>query len=231
MTITLTQTTLSLFINKAYENYSFVSAFIYGPQGVGKTTYALKTLYYVYGSWEEALNNTYFYIDNLLPRLKETFERGERIKAVLLDDAGVWLVKYYWRRDFSVWFSKFFNLIRTIVSGVIFTSVEVTDIVKFVRDKVMYRVNVMRISRDTSKAIGYRVKTNPMLEQYVERVFEDIFGLSLPEDVREKYEAKRREAIATLFKELESSTPKELSSEERKSLEEELDRLVKSFKV
>jgi len=220
MTVVLRKPTLSLFIDKAYENYGFVSAFIYGSQGSGKTTYALKTLYYVYGSWEEALNNTYFYIDDLLPRLYDTFNRGERIKAILLDDAGVWLMKYHWRKDFSVWFSKLFNLLRTIVSGVIFTSVEATDIVKFVRDKMMYRVYVIKISNTHSIAIGYKVNITPLLEQYVERIFEDTYSLKLPNDVREKYEAKRREAISTLFQELKGI---EIDREE---LLEELDRKI-----
>lgn len=231
MTKLIFQPTLSLFINNAYKEHSFVSAFIYGAQGVGKTTYGLKTLYYVYGSWKEALDNTYFYIDDLLPRLREAFDRGERIKAILLDDAGVWLVKYYWRRDFSIWFSKFFNLMRTIISGIIFTSVEVTDIIKFVRDKVMYRVHVMRTGENSSEAIGYRVRTSPLLEQYVERIFEDKFTLSLPDNVRREYEAKRRQAITTLFQELERSSSKQLPIEERESLEREFEELVKSFQA
>ena len=34
----LSEPTLSYLIKKAYNDYSFVSAFVYGHQGVGKTT-------------------------------------------------------------------------------------------------------------------------------------------------------------------------------------------------
>lgn len=207
---------LSFFINRAYESYGFVSAFIYGPQGVGKTTYALKVLYYVYKDWDKVLENTYFYIDNLIPRLVECFKNNERIKAILLDDAGVWLLKYYWYKYFPIWFSKLFNLMRTICSGIIFTSVEVSDIVKFVRDKVRYRVAIRVVDDDVRKAIGYKVITLPTLERIVKRYFVDYFKLDLPSDVRREYESMRREAIERLLGEVHGK------KRERKTTKEEM---------
>jgi len=203
MVVRIKGLTLSLFINSAYSSYGFCSAFVYGSQGVGKTTYALKVLYGVYGDWDKVLENTYFYIDNLIPRLKDCVKSGKRIKAILLDDAGVWLIKYHWRKDFSVWFSKLFNLIRTICSGIIFTSVEVSDIVKFVRDKVQYRVSIRVIDNLTREAIGYRVITLPTLERIVKRWFIDRFRLDLPGDVRKEYEEMRKEAIERLMSDVE----------------------------
>ena len=195
--------TLSYFIKRAYENYGFVSAFIYGFQGVGKTTYGLKVLHGIYNDWDMVLDNTYFYIDNLLPKLKESYKSGERIKAILLDDAGVWLTKYYWYRHFSVWFSKFFNLIRTVSAGLLFTSVEVTDIVKFVRDKMVYRVAIIPENRLWRKAIGYKVVLLPSLDRIVVRYFADRFTLKLPSDVRKQYEEMRKEALEKLMSEIE----------------------------
>ena len=199
MTIVLNEPTLSFLIKQAYKNYGFVSAFIYGPQGVGKTTYGLKVLYYVYGSWELALKYTFFDLETTKQFLENAFTNNRRIKAILLDDVGTWLIKYSWRSNPSIWFSKLYNMIRTVCSGVIFTSVEVSDIIKFIRDKVIFRVSVSKVSPDTSLAIGYKVNTLPSLDQYVEKVFEDEFGLSLPGYVRTYYELKRRQALSSLF--------------------------------
>jgi len=199
MTIVLNEPALSFLIKQAYRNYGFVSAFIYGPQGVGKTTYGLKVLYYVYGSWDLALKYTLFDLETTKQVLENAFNKSRRIKVILLDDVGTWLIKYSWHKNPAIWFSKLYNMIRTVCSGVIFTSVEVSDIIKFVRDKVVYRVPIKRIDQNTSLAIGYKVNTLPSLEQYVERIFEDEFGLKLPSYVRTYYEMKRREALANLF--------------------------------
>ena len=230
MPIRVSGPTLSLFIKNAIGSYSFVSAFIYGSQGAGKTTYGLKTLYHVYGSWDKALEHTYFFIDDLLPKLRDHFERGERIPAVLLDDAGVWLIKYHWRTDFNVWFSKLFNLMRTVVAGVIFTSVEATDIVKFVRDKVMYRVHVIRKAPKEAEAIGYRVFMTPLLEPMVKRVFADRVRLELPDYVRASYEKKRRDAMKRLFEEL-SPKKGEITKLTKEEAEKELEELFKSLEM
>lgn len=201
-------------INRAYSSYGFVSAFIYGPQGIGKTTYALKVLYGVYGDWGSVLDNTYFYIDGLVSRLRDCLLSGDRIKAVLIDDAGVHLVKYSWRKNFSVWFSKFFNLIRTTCSGVLFTSVEVTDIIKFVRDKIMYRVSIRPLDEDKREAVGYKVIVWPSLQRVVKKAFIDVYTLSLPLNVKRAYEEMRREAIMRLFNEVGMSKKGERDLEE-----------------
>jgi len=193
-------------IFNAYYNYGFVSAFVYGSQGVGKTTYALKVMYNVYGDWDEVLGNTYFYVDDLIPRLHRCADEGKRIRCILLDDAGVWLIKYRWSERFSVWFCQLFNLIRTVCAGVIFTSVEVSDIVRFIRDKVIYRVSI-RVPENPRdeldrEAIGYRVFVTPTLQHWVKKVFIDRFTLRLPDDVRERYNEMRKEAIKRLMGEL-----------------------------
>ncbi len=194
--------TLSFFINSAHKNYSFVSAFIYGPQGVGKTTYALKTLYYVYKDWDCVLKHTFFDYESLINRLEEAFDKGERIKALLIDDAGLVFIKYLWRSSPSIWFSKLYNLIRSLATGVIFTSVEVTDIIKFIRDKVIYRVSMERVGPNESVATGYKVIITPMLESTVKRIFQDHVSLELPNEVREHYERIRRNVIGNLLSEI-----------------------------
>ncbi|PMQ00697.1 MAG: hypothetical protein CBR30_09815 [Dictyoglomus sp. NZ13-RE01] len=193
------KTTLSIFIENAYRNYGFVSAFIYGYQGSGKTTYALKTLYYLYGDWDTALNHLYFDIDKALETMRKAFSNNERIKAIVIDDAGYSLIKYDWRKEHSQWFSRFFNLARTVVSGIIFTSIETSDIIAFVREKIMYPVNVRAIDNLRSEARGYRIYFTPLMEKYAKKVFRDIYIRRLPQEVFEKYEKMRKEAISKLF--------------------------------
>jgi len=190
-------------INYAYGHYGFVSFFIYGKQGTGKTTYCLKVLKEAYGDWDIVLKNTYFYIDTLIPRLKQCVKEGKRIKAILLDDAGVWLIKYQWFKRFPIWFGKLWNLMRTVCSGILFTSVEVCDIIKFVRDKIEYRISIVPLSDVERMAKAYKVRVLPSMDKIIEKAYYDYFTLRLPGDVRKEYEEMRREALERLMKELE----------------------------
>ncbi|PLJ76757.1 MAG: hypothetical protein B7L53_09990 [Thermofilum sp. NZ13] len=195
MVRSLREPTLSFLIRRAYSQYGFVSAFIYGSQGEGKTTYAMWTLRYVYGSWEKATQYVFMDTKPLILTLKKAHEKGERIPAVLIDDAGKSLIKYSWGERGSIAFAILYNLMRSVCSGVLFTSVEATDIIKFVRDKVQYRVQVRRVSPEESVAVGYKVGYSPLLEPYVRRYFVDRYPLRLPDDVRAHLESIRRESV------------------------------------
>jgi len=191
---------ISNLIKQEYERYGFVSFFLYGPQGSGKTTLALLELRDVYGSWREALKHTYFHLEPLVADLRDAFQERRRIPAILIDDAGIALLKYRWQKEAEQWFGKFYNLIRTVAAGIIFTSVESDDIIRFVRRKIRYIVKVERRG-DWAIATGYVRHLSPLGDYYVERAFEIEFQLHLPEKVREKYEALRRQAVAKLFSE------------------------------
>ena len=196
----LNEPVLSYLIKRSYSYYGFTSAFIYGPQGVGKTTYAMKVLYHIYGSWDEALKHTYFTLDELRPVLEQAVEERQRLRAILLDDAGISLQKLEWYSKPSIWFGKLFNLARSVAGGIIFTSVEASDIIKYVRDKVSLRVQIRRLGPNRAKAVGYRLYYLPDLTPHIKRYFRDDFTLELPTFVRSTYEEKRHETLKKLMR-------------------------------
>ena len=193
--------TPSRIIKREYKRYGFASFFMYGHQGSGKTTYALKILKEVYGGWENVLRYTYFHIDQLIDDLEIAFDNYRRIPAVLVDDAGLAILKYYWQKEGEQWFSRFFNLIRSASSSVIFTSVETDDIVKFIRTKIKYVCMLVRHGDDWSEARGYERVLLPNGKRIERLKFIDSFKLRLPDDIRSHYEELRRDAIKRLFAE------------------------------
>jgi len=228
----LNEPTLSFLIKRAYSQYGFVSAFIYGSQGEGKTTYAMHVLRYVYGDWENALRYVFMDTKPLILTLKEAHDRGERIPAVLIDDAGKSLIKYSWGERGSIAFATLYNLMRSVCSGVLFTSVEATDIIKFVRDKVQFRVHVRRVSPEESVAVGYKVSYSPLLEPYVRRYFVDRYSLRLPESVRERLEAIRRESVEeTLQSVLGSLERQKRKRESLVDIDEDVDEALNSLRL
>ena len=191
--------TPSKIIKREYKRYGFASFFVYGPQGSGKTTYSLKILKEVYGSYKDALRYLHFHLEPLIANLHAAFQAGTRYPSVIIDDAGIALLKYRWQRDAEQWFAKFYNLIRSVAGSIIFTSVEAEDIIKFVRNKVTYLVSIERMNDNISFARGYRRYLLPSGRYFVRLEFVDKFNLNIPESVRKEYENMRRAAINLLF--------------------------------
>jgi len=208
---------LSRLINKAYESNEVVVAYVYGDFAVGKTSYALWVAYEVLGDWGEALDHLFFSPREAILKIKDAVERRERLKVIILDDAGTWLSKLSWWESYKVAFMEFFNLIRSVCSGVIFTT-PTQELPKAIREKSFFRINVRSLTGETSKpfrdlidrwksiidriglgsefsvAVGYRLKVLPSCKELVEKRFYDVFPRHYP--VFKEYEEKRMMAIA-----------------------------------
>ncbi len=193
-------------ILKAFKNEGFVSAEIFGRQGIGKTTYALKVMREVYAHlgdpdpWSRALQFTFFDVRDVLPYLKEANQRRIRIPVILLDDAGIWLDKYEWRSEDMRNFAKLYKLMRTLVSGVLFTTPSENDLLKSIRDKSWYKVKIVRngVNRDgkplgMAKLYVYDIrKVKTRLESVVVERAIDEFSVHLRDDVYQRYQELRR---------------------------------------
>ncbi len=201
---------LSRLIEEAHRSEGFVSAFVYGPQGVGKTSYCLHVAADVYGSWDLALKSLYFdptnAIDAMLERIEvlESGEADERIKVMIMDDAGVWLSKSSWWEESKQEFGELFDLIRSACSCIIFNSPG-NNIIGRVSNEIMYRVKIVKINADmceTLQNMGYRVDPNshrlaviyrhnltPRFQSYVRKEAYDVFPKHYP--VHEEYKRIR----------------------------------------
>lgn len=218
---------LSELVVKAYSNTSpsgrqrreFVSAIIYGPLGVGKTSYAAHVLREVYGGWFEAQQFTVFtpleYIDLVTPFV----ESGERVKCIVFDDAGYWLSKLSAMEKTTKTFTQFYNLIRETAAAILFTT-PTDDIPSNILKKVNLRVIVER-HRDGVHSIAkiYRNTLNPLLKQYIQPIAVDIYPTELPDHYYRKYMERKlnvtRQALKMLretfkAKQREEEAPSEL---------------------
>ncbi len=203
---------LTRIIKSAIKRYDFISAFVIGPQGVGKTTYALLTLHEIYGDWDEVLANVHFDPREALPKFKEVLRSGRRIPAILFDDAGLHLSKYLLssnREGFHLvrLINGLVNLMRTLVAGVIYTSPDM-DILKELRKKAWI---VAEPTAPHGYAVPervaklYRKRIAPSGKVFIHKLGYDAYDLrAIPNDVRTEYEEKRRLAMEPLLEELEN---------------------------
>jgi hypothetical protein len=203
---------LARLISNAYKWYDFASAFVIGPQGIGKTTYAMLVAYEVYGDWDMVLDNLYFDPKEALPRFKEALRTGRRLPLVVFDDAGMHLSKYLvssGREGFHLarQLNALINLARTLTAGVIYTSPDM-DILKELRKKAWI---VAEPLAPHGKAKPYRVarlyrkRILASGKVAIQKLGLDEYDLrAIPGDVRKQYEEKRREAMEPLLEELEA---------------------------
>ena len=202
---------LSRMIKSAYRRYDFVSAFIIGPQGSGKTTYAMLVAYEVYKDWDKVLGHLHFDPREALGQLRRALETRERIPLLIFDDAGMHLSKYMistGREGFNlaVKLNALINLARTLTAGIIYTSPDM-DILKELRKKAWIVAEPTAphgVDKPDRLAKIYRKRIAPSGKVYVHKLGYDQYRLdAIPQDVREKYEEKRRKAMAPLLDELE----------------------------
>ncbi|AGG36555.1 DnaA-like protein [Sulfolobales Mexican fusellovirus 1] len=196
-------------ILNAYREEGFVGVEVFGPQGAGKTTYALKVAKQVYkhlgykNSWEVALNHLYFDVKDSLVVLTEAYFTQKRIPVIIYDDAGVWLEKYSWQKSDLRLFARLYKLIRTLTAGVIFTTPSEGDLMKNVREKAWYKVKVVKnghsrgVQRSKAKIFAFKLEVvNRQFKEVVVEKAEDEYLVKLPDHIYKVYlEKRKREGI------------------------------------
>ncbi len=193
-------------ILKAYRTNGFISVEIFGPQGVGKTTYSIKVAREVFKQlgykdpWETALDHLYFDIKDSLELLVEAYVRNQRVPIIIFDDAGIWLEKYSWQKEELRYFARLYKLIRTLCTAVVFTTPSEADIMKNIREKAWYKVKITRngkrygIQQANANIYVYTIRVvNKQFKEVVEEKAEDHFNVHLPDKIYQRYLQKRRE--------------------------------------
>lgn len=201
---------LARLVESAINRYDFVSAFIVGPQGAGKTTYAMLVAHEVYGDWGRVLEHLYFDPREVLPVFEKSLESGERIPLVIFDDAGLHLSKYLIsssREGFHLTrlLNGLVNLARTLTAGIIYTSPDM-DILKELRKKAWIIAEPTAphgLGKPERRVKLYRKRISPSGKVYVHKLGYDLYRLDqIPMWVRERYEEKRRGAMKPLIRQL-----------------------------
>jgi len=222
---------LSDLIRKAYRHNQVITAYVYGDFGFGKTSYALWIAYEVLGSWDKVLNHLFFTPIDAIKVLDRAIRKRERLKIIIMDDAGLWLDRLTWWEADKIAFMQFFNLIRSVASGVIFTTPS-QELPRQIARKCFFRIRVTPVPRERvvelmgrsgyeslvartkefglkplfCQATGYKLKLLPTFFEYVKKEFYDVYPYHYP--IFEAYEEKRRGALRSYFdKWREQATP------------------------
>jgi hypothetical protein len=201
---------LTRLIRHAYEREGFISALIFGSQGIGKTSYALHVAHQVYGDWRKALNSLFFNPKEAIEYLDKALSRNERIPLIIMDDAGLWLGKSQWWKREKIEFAEFFDIIRTVCSSVVFTTPS-DNLISRLSHEIMLRIKVSPIDSDLYAQLKrqgynvdvdryrvakiYRFSLSPLFQPIIQKTAYDIFPLYYPNDIKQEYDKKRLDAV------------------------------------
>jgi hypothetical protein len=201
---------LSKLITKAYTSEGFISALIFGPQGIGKTSYALHVAKEIYGSWRKALEHLFFNPKEAIDKLYSALEQEKRIPLIIMDDAGLWLGKSQWWKKEKIEFAEFFDIIRTVCSAVIFTT-PADNLISRLSHEIQLRIKVSPIDSELYSQLkrqGYNIDVNnwrvakiyrfslsPLFQPIIKKQAYDIYPLRYPSDIKALYDKKRQEAV------------------------------------
>jgi len=229
-------------IRKAYSYNSVVTTYVFGNFGYGKTSYALWVAYYVLGDWGKVLKHLFFDPREAVDVMGKAIKTGKRLPIIIMDDAGLWLDKMTWWEEDKIAFMQFFNLIRNVSAGVIFTTPS-EDLPKAIKRKCMFRVSVRPASKEelmrlvgedayeelqnvvsrynlaplVNIATGYRLKTLPSFMEFVKKEYIDTYPLHYP--IYAEYEEKRRKALKHYFNRWVEKVGREERSRKEKAYE------------
>ena len=182
---------------------AFVDFFIFSPElmkGVGKTSFALRVMYRVYGDWDEALSRLHMNPADAIDMLVDLVKNRRRIPVFTMDDVGMWLSGLTFSlskgksRQAIVAFYEFYNAIRTVSSSCLFTAPK-NDMIKSLLGQVNFKVAIYSHSEDYSLAKIYKVKVSPLFQTFIKTSHQEIFPIKLPDEVYRKYEEKRWNAL------------------------------------
>ena len=188
-------------IEKAYESYDGLFIYVVGRIGAGKTSFALHTLREVYGNWNAALDHLFFDIRDFMKAAYGAMKRGQRFKAVLIDDAGASLNALRFREQSMMEIAEVMNLARSFTAAVIFTTPDVYDVLKRVRVKAMFVVQVKAQNVEKSVALVYQTRYSAAYDKYYRKFICEIeFPRKYP--VHERYMRLRKKYIIRRMKEI-----------------------------
>ena len=218
---------LTNLIRYAHEREGFISALIFGNQGIGKTSYALHVAKEVYGGWDHVLDYLFFNPKDAINVMEQAIEEEKRIPLIIMDDAGIWLGKTEWWRREKVEFAEFFDIIRTVCSSVVFTT-PADNLMSRLSREIMLRIKVTHLDGEVDAQLKekgmkvdpklfrlakiYRFSLSPLFQPNIYKTAFDVFPALYPDEVKKKYDRLRLKAIKWKLERVK----KEIEKEEKK---------------
>jgi len=192
-------------IRIAHAGDGFTAAIIYGPQRLGKTSYAAQVLYEIYGDWDEVLKYTVFDLKEVVELLSHSVKTTTKLPAICWDDCGVHANKmlYFSNRGLTQYLTNLVDVVGISLGGLLMTTPSPSNLLKALRGYEFYRCKVFNDGGNRRHATGYLSSLLPSGSRIISREFTDYYNVMLPPEFWYPYKEKRNAYLTKALGQLE----------------------------
>jgi len=196
-------------IRRAYKKGECRVFIVYGPLGIGKSTYACKVLAELYGekgekNWDAVKERIVFTPRQFVEKCEYMLANTIRDKSLIWDDAGLALLALEFQNPWIRAVIKYLNVMRTNLASLILTTPLPTWIIKKIRGfPQCVTIKIIRERNDEIRparhrlAKAYRFWISPdMKKSGVTGIYEDHFTALMPNDFFYNFYKPLRESYA-----------------------------------
>lgn len=206
-------------INRCYYADECDIYLIYGPLGFGKSSYALKVLAELYGSYEKAKEYIVFHPEDFVNRCLSMSAKGQREKAIVWDDAGYWLFYMKHTDPLVQAVEQYFNVARTNWAAIILT----TPTPSWVIHKIRYFPQHISIKIIKANSDLRREKKNRIAKAYQQWVAPDFKHSGVRSRYADTFDAMLpKKFYWEWYKPLRDSYAREATENMKRALEQSL---------
>ena len=196
-------------ILKARKTHGLYSTIITGKRGLGKSSYALQTLYLVFRkldydkdeAWNMALDRCLYTIPEVVKFLEKSSDQKHK-DLFIWDDCGVYAGGVRWLTHYKemTLIESISDVMRNMVFGVLLTVPDIRTLSRRLRSYDDYLIKIYMphqknkdevIDPNMRQARVYQKAMTPAGQFRIYKKYSDNFNIMLPDWVFKKYEAKR----------------------------------------
>lgn len=199
-------------ILKARKHNGLYSCIVCGERGIGKSSYALQTLYQVFRtlgfdvetSWNMALDRMLYTIPDVIKFLEESREKKDK-DVFAWDDAGSFAggVRWFTHQREMVLIESLCDTLRNCVYGILLTVPDIRTLSRRLRSYDDYVIKIYHTKKNhhasDESTIGtirqarvYKKTMSPIGQTRIYKKYYDNFDIMLPDWIYNKYQAKRK---------------------------------------
>jgi len=197
-------------ILKARKTNGLYSSIIIGRRGIGKSSYAIQTLFQVFRtlgydkeeSWEMALERVLYTIPDVVKFLDNSRNKKD-LDIFIWDDAGVYAggVRWFTHQKEMVLLESISDTLRNMVYGVLLTVPDIRTLSRRLRSYDDFIIKIYMSQNNNGKepvdpnirqARIYNKSMTPVGQVRIYKQYNDNFDIMLPDWVYKKYQDKRR---------------------------------------
>lgn len=193
--------------NLIIQKPTFVGITLYGERRIGKSVLGLMSMYELYKDWDLTFKRVFFSVKDLTAFLMDCAKNDYKCPVIMFDDAGVQggAQMYHTNRVLVHYMGAVFDVIGTVLKGIILTTPDSENLIKSLRRANFYKTKITPGKHRYDRiATIYKPIRTPYEQFRLQKVAIDHFDVRLPTDIYEEYYKIRKQYSINALTDLET---------------------------